>query len=161
MSDEDWRRQAACRGKTFLFFPIGEVETPQQQADREAAARKYCERCPVMATCLNWALENDEYGFWGGKTLAERREMMAVAPKRPVLRPEIEDDFAYTASEWRVLESRTSISGRQVELRVRDTDRPDAFWAGVEWAVFEDGRRIFSADNEPDAWIFLYSAEIS
>ena len=41
------------------------------QVEHEAALRA-CTRCPVAATCLAWALREEEYGVWGGLTAAER-----------------------------------------------------------------------------------------
>jgi WhiB family redox-sensing transcriptional regulator len=74
--NENWVRDAACRNLTpkasaQLFF-----------ADRPGAgaytrARQLCATCPVQPHCLNWALTNPEYGFWGGmnhdERIAERR----------------------------------------------------------------------------------------
>ena len=68
----DWRHQAACRGMDVnLFFPpsykapavLGQVEE----------ARSVCRRCPVRATCLEWAVNTGQGdGIWGGLIPDER-----------------------------------------------------------------------------------------
>ena len=40
--------------------------------------RETCFYCPVKDECLEWAVQNDEAGFWGGYTRAERRELKVV-----------------------------------------------------------------------------------
>ena len=35
-------------------------------------ARAVCRRCPLATACLDYALDNEEYGVWGGTTPAER-----------------------------------------------------------------------------------------
>jgi WhiB family transcriptional regulator, redox-sensing transcriptional regulator len=66
-----WMNEAACRGKTHLFFPP-RAERPQARVRREALARQVCLACPVMETCRDWARDNREYGFWGGESEEER-----------------------------------------------------------------------------------------
>ena len=34
-------------------------------------AREICGRCPVRAACLAYAIENEEYGVWGGEYLVK------------------------------------------------------------------------------------------
>jgi WhiB family redox-sensing transcriptional regulator len=51
-----------------LFFPVSE-----SNADRVAAAKALCGRCPVQRKCLQIALEAGEVGIWGGTTTEERR----------------------------------------------------------------------------------------
>ena len=49
-TDDDWMRDAACKGLTHLFFP-SPAERPQARERREATARQVCRGCPVNATC--------------------------------------------------------------------------------------------------------------
>jgi WhiB family redox-sensing transcriptional regulator len=37
------------------------------------AARRMCAGCPYKQPCLEWAVEHDEMGIWGGTTAKERR----------------------------------------------------------------------------------------
>lgn len=49
----------------------------------ERAAREICYRCPVNVECLDWALDNEEYGMWGGVAARDRARMRRNA-KRPL-----------------------------------------------------------------------------
>ena len=70
----DWRDQAACsRLDPDLFFPVS--ISGVSLADIEAAKR-VCQRCPVAAPCLRWALDLGHVsGIWGGTTEEERRAL--------------------------------------------------------------------------------------
>lgn len=57
-------RRGFCRGANGdIFFEEG----------NESTAKAYCDLCPVRVTCLTWAMENGEFGIWGGTTESERR----------------------------------------------------------------------------------------
>lgn len=77
MASKDWRDRAACRDvDPELFFPLGEVLPPKQ----EAAAKAVCRRCPVRAECLSWACRTGlTFGIAGGKTESERRALRRLA----------------------------------------------------------------------------------
>jgi WhiB family transcriptional regulator, redox-sensing transcriptional regulator len=68
----DWRAKAACRDcDPELFFPTDDIQPIRTQVK---AAKEVCRRCPVVLTCLTWALDSDqEAGIWGGTTEQERR----------------------------------------------------------------------------------------
>lgn len=70
----DWRSNAACLDEDpELFFPIGNTGPAIAQAER---AKAVCARCEVEATCLAWALENNQdAGVWGGMSEDERRSL--------------------------------------------------------------------------------------
>lgn len=70
-ADDDWMRDAACKGLTHLFFPPA-AERPQARDRREAAARQVCATCTVNAECIAFARSHHEYGFWGGESEDER-----------------------------------------------------------------------------------------
>jgi len=42
-------------------------------------AKRICANCPVRDECLEWAIERDERGIWGGLTEPERRRYQANA----------------------------------------------------------------------------------
>jgi WhiB family redox-sensing transcriptional regulator len=71
---DDWRQRAACRDEDpELFFPVSDIGLGARQADQ---AKAVCDRCPVRAQCLEYALDNGlDYGIFGGTTEAERREL--------------------------------------------------------------------------------------
>lgn len=69
---DDWRHRAACLGEDpELFFPIGNTGTSLIQIEE---AKAVCRRCPVMDTCLHWALDTrQDAGIWGGLSEDELR----------------------------------------------------------------------------------------
>jgi len=69
--DDAWMADAACKGRTTLFFGIA-GERPERRVRRERAARNVCEGCPVAAPCREWARLGHENGFWGGESEEER-----------------------------------------------------------------------------------------
>jgi WhiB family transcriptional regulator, redox-sensing transcriptional regulator len=77
----DWRDQAACRRvDPDLFFPVSTSGASLTQIER---ARRVCERCPVQAPCLRWALDSGQVsGIWGGTTEEERRALPRVPAPR-------------------------------------------------------------------------------
>lgn len=66
----EWHARAACIGMhPSLFFDTGRNINP---------AKAVCNRCPVRAECLQWALENPEMsrqGVWGGVGERARRKL--------------------------------------------------------------------------------------
>lgn len=75
MSNTSWTAQALCRGSNVnFFFPDVGVSVKQTEA-----IRKLCSTCPVQNNCLELGLEaqNDEFGFFGGKSPRERQAINA------------------------------------------------------------------------------------
>jgi WhiB family redox-sensing transcriptional regulator len=70
VNDFRWMLHAACRGTTpSEFFPSDGVGVD--------VARRVCERCPVRAECLEYALAyRIEHGVWGGASERERRRIL-------------------------------------------------------------------------------------
>ena len=68
----DWRDEASCLWQDpELFFPVGNTGPARLQIEE---AKAVCRTCPVIDTCLKYALENDEdFGVWGGLSEDERR----------------------------------------------------------------------------------------
>ncbi|SEG87319.1 WhiB family transcriptional regulator, redox-sensing transcriptional regulator [Actinacidiphila yanglinensis] len=76
----DWRKQAQCRGEDpELFFPVSSAGSGMMQTEK---AKSVCRRCPVREQCLEWALENGQYGVWGGLSEDERRGMRRRAGRK-------------------------------------------------------------------------------
>ena len=63
-----WQRDAACLGRgPERWYPVS-------QGDPALEARAICCRCPVLARCLDAAIERrEDYGIHGGAGEAERR----------------------------------------------------------------------------------------
>lgn len=62
---------------TLVGAPCAVEGTPELFYDEEDAepARAVCRRCPLAVECLDYALENEEYGVWGGTTPDERQAL--------------------------------------------------------------------------------------
>ena len=62
---------AACEGTdTDQWFPVNSSD----YAHKEHLAR-ICASCPVKIECLEYALEYNVEGWWGGTTAAVRRQI--------------------------------------------------------------------------------------
>jgi WhiB family transcriptional regulator, redox-sensing transcriptional regulator len=79
---EAWMDDAACKGRTHLFFPP-RAERPQARVRREAQARRLCHECPVSTECREFARTHREYGFWGGES-EEERHMAGFTVAAPI-----------------------------------------------------------------------------
>lgn len=67
-----WADRGRCRDVPDLFYNA-EDEPKSVRRRKEAAAKKLCEQCPVLAECAAHAQANRElYGVWGGMSEAER-----------------------------------------------------------------------------------------
>lgn len=68
-SEWDWRQHGVCITESvppFVFYP----KNNERDINR---AKRVCNRCPVKAECLEFAVTNmDEHGVWGGTSEAER-----------------------------------------------------------------------------------------
>lgn len=79
----DWQATAACRGMDAdaFFHPPG--ERPRGRRIRVRAAKALCDTCPVIAQCLDHALQTREpYGIWGGRSEEERADMLGLQSLR-------------------------------------------------------------------------------
>jgi hypothetical protein len=61
-----------CTFDPDKLFPEGYMSE-----QREQDATVVCIGCPYIQECLQFALENDEWGVWGGTTRKERKTMRA------------------------------------------------------------------------------------
>lgn len=70
--DDDWMVAATCSGiNPQTFYP---TDTSDEYA--AATIEAYCDRCPVMGECLDYALiTNQEHGIWGGMAEDKRRRV--------------------------------------------------------------------------------------
>jgi WhiB family transcriptional regulator, redox-sensing transcriptional regulator len=78
-TDVEWQYDAACLGVVARtgedpFFHNDEVPSGKHPS-RVRKAKTFCARCKVKQQCLNFALENDCLGVWGGTTDRERKKM--------------------------------------------------------------------------------------
>lgn len=62
-----WMDQAACTEiDPAIFYRNESIGTANY-------LRPICAQCPVRAQCLDYALKNEESGWWGGTSERERR----------------------------------------------------------------------------------------
>ena len=57
--------QASCDSSTAEYFFSEEPSAVRQ-------AKSICESCPIADLCLDWAMQHEEYGVFGGATPEER-----------------------------------------------------------------------------------------
>lgn len=62
-------RGSCSRTDPEAFYPEGKGAST-------ADAKRVCNRCPVIAECLQWALDTDEvHGVWGGLSQRQRTKL--------------------------------------------------------------------------------------
>jgi len=69
---DEWKSLALCRGEDVRDFYSHEEEDRTPIPDR---IRGLCESCPVNEACLEYAIKNENYGFWAGTTARERKNI--------------------------------------------------------------------------------------
>lgn len=80
----DWQMNAACRDLDSAVFFHPAHERGPAAAARDAAAKRICAGCPVIADCARHALSVQEaYGVWGGLTPAERQIILRDRTRVP------------------------------------------------------------------------------
>ena len=66
--------QAACKDvDPDLFFPDG-----KNKREQEHKAKQVCASCPIVTDCLQFAIDNDQIGIWGGTTDEDRKYINLV-----------------------------------------------------------------------------------
>lgn len=73
LTPQPWVKDALCaQTDPDAFFPENSQST--------LPARRTCARCPVVAECLAYALENHiTEGFWGSTSPRQRRKLRRTA----------------------------------------------------------------------------------
>jgi hypothetical protein len=71
-----------CEQGPVEAAPITEDDPdPWYSAKSEGHAARLCKGCPVLALCLDYAVEaNEKYGVWGGTTPLDRVHIRRGAP---------------------------------------------------------------------------------
>lgn len=71
--------EVPCESAPDLMFH----EEDKYSTTNNKLAKKICQGCPIIAECLQYALDNNEtYGTWGGKTASERSNIKRAATRR-------------------------------------------------------------------------------
>ena len=69
----DWS-QASCAG---VWTPLFYQENPAEAALMMPEFRAMCSECPILSDCREYAIENENHGFWGGLTVKQREQLRA------------------------------------------------------------------------------------
>lgn len=75
---QDWWGRAACQGQDpekFFAFGTDFGGRTEESAAAVEEAKAICRPCPVKDECREWALDNENWGVWGGTTAYERRKI--------------------------------------------------------------------------------------
>lgn len=79
----DWRSIGECRNWEQDDHDIDPFFGPDDDdytyPPKEALA--YCNPCPVKVECLEWAMQNDPIGVFGGTTEFQRRQLKRHMPR--------------------------------------------------------------------------------
>lgn len=70
-----WQEHGACVGTDpDQWYDL--VDYPDMLLSRSTEGlRSICARCPVQPQCLEWALNHENFGMWGGLTPKERQKV--------------------------------------------------------------------------------------
>jgi len=77
VNEKRWRSRAKCAGyNTNEFFPSLGVNAKFIQ--------EFCQTCPVVVECLDYALDNGiNSGIWGGTSVNQRADIRAGRKAHP------------------------------------------------------------------------------
>ncbi len=77
----EWQDRGACARLDVGMFFSPESERGAKRTRREENAKAVCRQCPVVAQCLDHALQvREPYGVWGGMTAGERQRLLEARP---------------------------------------------------------------------------------
>ena len=62
-----------------LWFPDKNEDTREMRM-----AKQLCLSCTHKTECLEWAVKNEMFGIWGGKSAVERKNIRRMRAKRAV-----------------------------------------------------------------------------
>ena len=82
----NFKQFGACRGMNpNLFYPTKSGDTKEHKLNFNNAvkfAKTICQKCVVRDVCLDYAVQHNEIGIWGGHTELERRQLRRINPKK-------------------------------------------------------------------------------
>ena len=95
-----WQDQSACGpGDSNLFWPDTDLQDLEEveRSVKEATAH-LCGECPVAGQCLEYGIESDSVGVFGGATTYERRALAALSETSRLRLAEVRDADALEAA---------------------------------------------------------------
>jgi transcription factor WhiB len=63
----------SCNGTTFDWVP--ELYDDDAEVRVPSVIVQLCDRCPFKGACLEWAMNNDAYGYWAGTSRYQRLQL--------------------------------------------------------------------------------------
>lgn len=138
-SSTTWMKHGLCRQvDTAIFFPEGRGAAITIQTEQ---AKQVCNRCPVRATCLEWALDTGQHsGVWGGMSEDERRGLRE-APDG--------SQFLLCLGQQEFIEQRIADGG--THRKVAEELGVGHHAVGRAWRYFESERETAKAAHEVTA----------
>jgi WhiB family redox-sensing transcriptional regulator len=77
LASYEWQFEGACNEADPEAFFSPQSERGARRRQREATAKSFCARCPVVQACLQHALDvRESHGVWGGLNTDERRTLL-------------------------------------------------------------------------------------
>lgn len=73
MTRPDWFDLAECRGMDPALFH------PDRGGTVDSSAIIACARCTVRQDCLNYAVDTNQTGYWGGKSERQRKVLRSAS----------------------------------------------------------------------------------
>ena len=52
--------------------------TDEKDFSHYEVLRGVCSQCPLLKSCFNWALHNEDHHYWGGASAHERDELRKI-----------------------------------------------------------------------------------
>jgi hypothetical protein len=49
--------------------------TEERDFSHYETLRNVCATCPLLVSCFNWALHNEDFHYWGGSSAIERKKI--------------------------------------------------------------------------------------
>jgi WhiB family redox-sensing transcriptional regulator len=77
--EREWFGARCAEVDPDLFFEPDEKLRSYEKAKRVIAAKRICNGCPLKPKCLNYALNHEVVGVWGGMSEKERHELSRVS----------------------------------------------------------------------------------
>jgi hypothetical protein len=85
-SEVDWERAACLSTDTESFYPEGAGEA----LATNRVLVKICNDCPIKSECANYAIHNEQHGFWGGLSPSDRA---GIRKRKNIPEPTYESSF--------------------------------------------------------------------
>ena len=62
-------------GAGLFFIEDKDENVSGKRLDGYVEAKRICSRCPHLTQCAEWAIKNEDHGYWGGLSPDERKKI--------------------------------------------------------------------------------------